>query len=462
MRERTAIPATLLFATLVLASTFTCGAEITDPGLRQAILDQLKLASWEEVTVESLQALETLDARGSGIKSLDGIEACAVLATLTLWENEITDLSPLSPLTSLSYLDVDENGVTDLAPLAALSGLEELYVAGNQVRDLSPLAGLTSLRLLSLWKNDIETVEPLRGLVNLQQLDLEENRVQDLSPLSGLTKLWVLLASKNGIESVAPLSGLTALVELSLDENKIQDVAPLAGLPNLCTLDLSRNAIADIGPLATFRFGGPCERGQRLILSYNRIASLAPLVENESLAAPVSIDVRGNPFDASVDEAVATLRKRGVAVSYRAPLEAGNPAPDFELPRLVPESGPPVHLQDLRGTVVILDFWASWCGPCRASMSYLEELAASVEGILLLGVNLDRREQDALAYLASNPLKQMIPVHGTFEAAQAVSLLYGDLLSSGIPHTFVVDREGTIRYSGHPLELTAEILRAMQ
>ena len=461
MRERTAIAAALVLAALVLVSALAGGAEITDPGLRQAILDQLKLTSWEEVTLESLQALETLDARGSGIRSLDGIEVCAVLATLTLWETEITDLSPLSPLTSLTYLDVDENGVTDLAPLAALLSLEELYVAGNQVRDVSPLAGLTSLRLLSLWRNDIETVEPLRGLANLQQLDLEENHVQDLSPLSGLAELWNLIASKNGIESVAPLAGLTALVELTLTENRIQDLAPLAALPNLCTLDLSRNAIADVGPLATFRFGGPCERGQRLILSYNQIESLLPLVENESLAAPVTIDVRGNPFDASVDEAVATLRKRGVAVSYRAPLEAGTPAPDFELPRLVPESGPPVHLQELRGTAVILDFWASWCGPCRASMSYLEELAASVDGVVLLGVNLDRRQEDALGYLASNPVKEMIPVHGTFETAQAVSLLYGDLLASGIPHTFVVDREGTIRYSGHPLELSAEFLGAM-
>jgi len=133
----------------------------------------------------------------------------------------------------------------------------------------------------------------------------------------------------------------------------------------------------------------------------------------------------------------------------------GQRAPDFTLTSL---TGAPVTLSDYRGRVVILDFWASWCGPCKATFPFLHALwqGEADRGTVLIGVSLDRTRTAALSYLEQTGFDDMIALWGSYSAASSVASNYG---VQGIPHTLIIDRDGLVRYAGHPALLRAEFLR---
>ncbi len=458
-------------ACVVLACLALAGAaaatSFADPTLELVVRAALLVpADGQDVAAplseSQLLALTALDARGRGIRSLEGLERCRNLRELTLWENAVTDLAPLGALTALTYLDLDHNAISDLGPLAGLTALQSLYVGQNEVSDLGPLAGLTALETLSASANQISDLGPLAGLASLRRLDVADNRVVDLAPLAGLPGLEWLNAARNPLLNPEVLASLATLASLNLAGTGLADLAvmgPLAGRP-FCWLDVSGNQIASVAALAGLALV-PCGRRPFLDLSANAIADLAPLLD-VTAPAGTTIDVRGNPFgdrDGHADAVVDALRARGLAVLDRSPLPVGQAAPDFALARLGAEGE--VALAALRGQVVIVDFWASWCGPCRQSMPALDALAGAYrEDVVLVAVCLDARASDAEAYLSENPLPHAVVVRGAYAEAAAVSRAYGDLLTHGIPHTFVVDRSGVIVYSGHPGALERSVLEA--
>ncbi|MFC2083168.1 TlpA family protein disulfide reductase [Candidatus Bipolaricaulota bacterium] len=135
----------------------------------------------------------------------------------------------------------------------------------------------------------------------------------------------------------------------------------------------------------------------------------------------------------------------------------GQRAPDFRLRSL---DGDSVLLSNFLSTVVILDFWASWCGPCRQTMPTLDAIAKSLAAdVVLLGVNLDRTEQDAVNYLTSSNFDTMITLYGSYTDALEVFRMYGS--GNGIPRTFVIDREGIIRFVGHPARLSLQTVEGL-
>jgi cytochrome c biogenesis protein CcmG/thiol:disulfide interchange protein DsbE len=116
----------------------------------------------------------------------------------------------------------------------------------------------------------------------------------------------------------------------------------------------------------------------------------------------------------------------------------GRAAPEFVLPRF--DGAGDLRLAELRGRVVVVNFWASWCIPCREEAAALEAVWRRHErnGLVMVGVNI----QDSRP-AAGEFLRQTRPTYpNVVDATGKTSIAYGIY---GVPETFVLDRDGTIR-----------------
>ena len=120
---------------------------------------------------------------------------------------------------------------------------------------------------------------------------------------------------------------------------------------------------------------------------------------------------------------------------------AGQAAPDFVLKS---STGENLRLSEHRGDVVMINFWATWCGPCRQEMPLLDDLYSRYErvGFSLLGVNIDDDSRRAMQMIED--LGVNFPV--LFDEAKEVSKLYE---VEAMPVTVLVDREGVVRHVHH-------------
>lgn len=113
-------------------------------------------------------------------------------------------------------------------------------------------------------------------------------------------------------------------------------------------------------------------------------------------------------------------------------------APAFDLPT---RDGGRIGLDALRGQVVMINFWASWCGPCRQEFPILDEMYRkySPMGFSLLAVNVESDPADAERFLAKMPVS--FPI--AYDADNVVSGAYG---VSAMPTTLIIDRKGRVRW----------------
>lgn len=120
---------------------------------------------------------------------------------------------------------------------------------------------------------------------------------------------------------------------------------------------------------------------------------------------------------------------------------AQKPAPAFSLPDV---SGSMISLEDYQGQVVLINFWASWCGPCRQEMPLLEALHQRYAplGFTMIGINVEEDSSLADGFLRDTPVT--FPI--LYDRENVVSKTY-DVIA--MPTTIIVDRAGEIRYVHH-------------
>jgi peroxiredoxin len=139
--------------------------------------------------------------------------------------------------------------------------------------------------------------------------------------------------------------------------------------------------------------------------------------------------------------ATRVLLALGLALGAALPTAAVAPAtvaPDFTLRSM---NGPNLRLQEQRGRVVLVNFWATWCGPCRQEMPHLNHLYEKyrASGFVLLGVNVDEDPRNAAGVASKLGLK--FPV--LLDTDKKVSKLYQ---LATMPSTVLIDRDGRVRF----------------
>jgi thiol-disulfide isomerase/thioredoxin len=101
-----------------------------------------------------------------------------------------------------------------------------------------------------------------------------------------------------------------------------------------------------------------------------------------------------------------------------------------------------ISLDDLTGKVVLIDFWATWCGPCRAALPHVREIAKKFEGqpLVVLSVSVDTDEQKWKDFIAKNEMTW--PQYFDHGLAGPMAKLFG---VQAIPHTFTIDADGVLQ-----------------
>ena len=137
--------------------------------------------------------------------------------------------------------------------------------------------------------------------------------------------------------------------------------------------------------------------------------------------------VESNPFPEYTEALQAELNKLST-------LQPGQPAPDFTLHD---PDAQPISLSQFKGKVVLLDFWASWCGPCIADLGTLRKIKAQVaaQPVVFLNISLDANEAAWKQAIAKHEIK------GVHVRSEQVAQAYN---VSGIPRYYLVDPQGVI------------------
>lgn len=102
---------------------------------------------------------------------------------------------------------------------------------------------------------------------------------------------------------------------------------------------------------------------------------------------------------------------------------------------------PAMELQELKGKVVYMDFWASWCPPCVKSFAFLNQLEQEMKDhdVHIIGINLDEKVKDAQEFLTKHPANFSIVADPSKECAKVFEVM-------AMPTSYIIDKKGNIRH----------------
>jgi len=144
------------------------------------------------------------------------------------------------------------------------------------------------------------------------------------------------------------------------------------------------------------------------------------------------------------------------SLSCLADTLTGHEAPAFTVTN---QDGGQVSLSQFKGKVVYLDFWASWCGPCRKSFPWMNAVQSkyAAQGLQVVGVNLDEKSEDGLHFLKETPAQFTV----AFDPKAVTPGLYG---VKGMPTSMLIGRDGKVilEHSGFKEADRAELEKKIQ
>ena len=119
--------------------------------------------------------------------------------------------------------------------------------------------------------------------------------------------------------------------------------------------------------------------------------------------------------------------------------QVGTPVPEIRVESL---SGKAIGIGDYRGKVVLLDVWASWCGPCKQELPMLDDMAKRLrgDGVEVLAVSIDQERANLVQFLKARPRWSLTIAHDPQGA------IADRLAPEKMPTSYIIDRAGTIRY----------------
>ncbi|PAW65192.1 MAG: hypothetical protein B9S34_11355 [Opitutia bacterium Tous-C1TDCM] len=266
-----------------------------------------------------------------------------------------------------------------------------------------------------------------------------------------------------GQEAASPATELRAVVEKISAKLRAGNSRPADLAPDLAAFDALRAKYKDT------------KTDDVAQIHYMQATLLGQVLEDlpgaKKLLTGILADFPGTPTAARVERTLAALEQAAAAKSAQAAL-VGQTAPALNFKW---SSGAPLKtLAELKGKVVVLDFWATWCGPCISSFPQVRELTAHYKGadVVVLGVTsiqgsvsnlgpskIDTRNDPAreMALMADFIKAKDITWTVAFSEEPVFNPAYG---VNGIPHMAIIAPDGTVRHTGmHPASPHAEKVR---